>query len=358
MDHIRLPANSSQPVLEVPYLAQSNAGWAYDNLDFLSYPERKGFDRSKFVSGGYEPSEMEFALAILQSWCYFGLVVEFFGAFDIIVSVEDFLDRDASGVGVVTSGCLPGLLRRLECMERKSDDDNEQAEQFQTLDLLLTSVSAFVSEVDVERLQIQYTEHHLVQSSADKVLPSTLDVVHLSVIILGQCLDLGARMINAYGNFWGHSPYLQQRLLRAGWCRSETYTFLEQLSGDPSCLYYIANISPRTVENAYEHRYCGDTLRCNRENLDRRRYKTQHALSCVNPDECPIISFQEPDCPNISSIVSKGLTPAVTAIPGTSGQKPLCSVTGIPSLGRKSNDSIKNEIEQIPYVCISHVWSE
>ena len=65
---------------------------------------------------------------MLQSWCYFGLGVEFFGVLDVGISIEDFLNRDASGIHLVTSTRLPGLLRELECTERKIDDEDERAE--------------------------------------------------------------------------------------------------------------------------------------------------------------------------------------------------------------------------------------
>ena len=82
--------------------------------------------------------------------------------------------------------------------------------------------SATNTDIDINRLYIQYSEHPLAQANRDQSLTSILDVVHLLVIILGQYLDMGAGSINTYGNNWGHSPYLQTRLLQAGWCRSVT----------------------------------------------------------------------------------------------------------------------------------------
>lgn len=358
MDHIKLPIHSLQLVLKVPYLAQYHPLWAYDNLGFLDFPERKGFDRIKFVRAQYGPRELDFAMAMMQSWCYFGLVVEFFKVFDISISIEELVDRDASGVSSVMSCRLPGLLSKLESMERQIDDEDERAEKFQALDSLLTCASAFVSRIDVELLKSQYTKHALLFQCIGQVLPSVLDVVHLSIILLGQYLDLGASLINTYGNSWGHSPYLRQRLLHAGWCRSEVYSFFDQLSENPACLYYISGIDRHTDDRAHEHRCCGDSPRCNRENLDREHYRTQHALGCVNRDSCPNISFEEPECPNIYSIVSRGLIPVVTASPGASGQKPICSVKSISPLSNHHSDPSETKIAPFPYVCISHVWSE
>lgn len=358
MDHIKLPVESFQPVVKIPYLAQDHPSWAYDNCGFLEYPQRKGFDTRKFVDGQYESSDFEFALAVLQSWCYFGLVIEFFKVFDIEVSFEDFLETDVSGTISVTSARLPSFLKLLETRERKNNDEELGAEQFEALDALLKVACAFVSEIDVDCLHTQFSEHALAQANRNQGLPSVLDVVHLSIIILGQYLDLGAGLINTYRNSWGHSPYLQARLLQAGWCRSETYTFLDRLSGNAACLYYIACISRHTSYRADDHRNCEDSFRCNRENLDRARYKTRHASSCANPGVCPKISFEEPSCPNIDSIVSKGRIPVVTAIPGSKGQKPSCSITSTSSSFDQSHDSTVQESAQVLYVCISHVWSE
>ena len=358
MDHIKLPFNSSQPVLKVPYLAQYHPSWAYDNCGFLEFPERKGFDIWKLVNGQYEPSDLEFAFSMLQSWCYFGLVIDFFKVFDVDISFKDFLDTDASGTSSVTSARLPSFLGRLELTERNNNDEEQQAEWFDALGSLLIVASAFVSDIDVDRLHIRYSEHPLAQANRDQGLPSVLDVVHLSVIILGQYLDMGAGLINTYGNYWGHSPYLQTRLLQAGWCRSETYTFFDQLSGKPACLYYIAGISRHTDDRVYDHRHCRDSFRCNRENLDRTRYRTRHTSSCANPGSCPKISFEEPGCPSINSIVRRNRIPVVTAIPGSRGQKPLCSITSTSSSPNQSNDSTVHIYAQVLYVCISHVWSE
>ena len=150
----------------------------------------------------------------------------------------------------------------------------------------------------------------------------------------------------------GHSPYPQQRLLQAGWCRSEAYAFLGQLSGKPSCLYCIGAISRHTDDRAYEHRYCGDSPRRNRENLNRERYRSQ------DTEICPNTSFEEPGGPNVYSIVSRNLIPVVTAIPGASGQKPFYSIASTSSPKTQRSDPSTNHSRQIPYVCISHVWSE
>ncbi len=358
MDHIKLPVNSSQPVLQVPYLAQHRPSWAYDGSGYLDFPARKGFDIWKFVYGQYESSELEYALAMLQSWCYFGLLIEYFKVFDMSLSIEDFLTKDASGISSVTSSRLPGLLRKVEAAEKKNDDEDKGAEQFEELDKILTCACAFVSEVDVQSLKSQYSEHPLARSSDDQMLSSVLDVVHLSIILLGQHLDQGASFFNSYQNYWGYSPYLRQRLLQAGWCRSETYTFFDQLSHTPACLYYIAGISRHTDDRAHEHRYCEDSPRCNRENLDRDRYRTQHTLSCVNPGNCPKISFEDPAYPNVYSIVGKSQIPVVTVIPGASGQKHSFSTTGISTSRDQSKYPATHDNTRVPYVCISHVWSE
>ena len=237
-------------------------------------------------------------------------------------------------------------------------DEDERADYYLALDSILTAASDFVSEFDVEHLCNRYAEHPLARSSVEQVLPFVLDAVHLSVVLLGRYLDLGAGLINTYRIWWGRSPYIEQRLLQAGWCRSEAYTFVDQLSGKPEYLCYIAGISRHTNQRAYEHRYFGDSLRYHRENLDRERYKTQHTLSCTNHDNCPKISFEEPGFPNIYSIVNKDLIPVVTAISGANDRTPFCSTACTSSLKTQSNDPTINDTIQIPYVCISHVWSE
>ena len=78
MDHIPLPSTESIAHLDVPYLGDARPNLKYDSLGFDHFPDRKGFIEHSLtrVDGG--KTSLEEHACMLQSWCFFGLMIEVF----------------------------------------------------------------------------------------------------------------------------------------------------------------------------------------------------------------------------------------------------------------------------------------
>ena len=103
MDHLPLPSNHNPP-LNVPYLAQRNPEFSYDSLGFRGFPERKGIQSQSFRLG-HSASDFTEHAAIFQSWCFFGLII-------------DFLSHQENGTTHLTTHRLPRLAYSMETMTR------------------------------------------------------------------------------------------------------------------------------------------------------------------------------------------------------------------------------------------------
>ena len=74
MDH--LPDFGAAERIRVPYLGAP----MYDGGDFNTYPQRVGWDQDKLWNNDLQGRSMQDAIAFLQTWIYFGLLYQVFGA--------------------------------------------------------------------------------------------------------------------------------------------------------------------------------------------------------------------------------------------------------------------------------------
>src|SRR5438477_13009862 len=69
MDHL-LAFELHDPPIQVPYLVTT----PYDDGDFISYPERRDWDRGDLIRGDFSGHSASETAAFLQAWLYFGLL--------------------------------------------------------------------------------------------------------------------------------------------------------------------------------------------------------------------------------------------------------------------------------------------
>ena len=62
------------------------------------------------------------ALALSRSWCFYGLLIEFFAVFELTVDIESFVGVDDLGDSFMTSDRLSTLLQEVGKGERQLDD--------------------------------------------------------------------------------------------------------------------------------------------------------------------------------------------------------------------------------------------
>lgn len=173
------------------------------------------------------------------------------------------------------------------------------------------------------------------------------------------------------------SPYLKERMGQAGWCPSEYYTLHDQNSSWPE-MYYLSSINRRTLGR--DHNNCEYHFRCRIEDLDVATYETKRLKHCHDGGDCRFVTFEHTWSHRITRVVRKGQIPLI-AVEGTAGQAQKLKVQvplaenqqPVPSMEENIMDRIleKNhsfhgviQVSErvtenlVPYVCISHVWSE
>jgi hypothetical protein len=383
MDHISIPRDPVDYPVTVPHLSLSRANLAYDGLGLLNFPERKGFDPESFAQGSFGKWTPNEATALLQSWCFFGLLAEVFNVISIPVKPEDFVSDDT-----VTTAPLLDLLREWELRERNLDDE-ERVLQHRLISDYLECVNHVLLNVAYHRDEADEHEQHFFCKEPPRscgcitgahVCPecpaSIPEIVLLSVVLLAEYLQRGLDLYDLESPYyaWPESNYLKQRLLRAGWCRQEVAHFHDQ-HFTLSSLFYLSTITRKSL--GFEHAHC-NSLRCSREQLDHKTYKTKHSPGCARTSgkrKCTEIVFDPSTDLRISRFVCDHLTPVitVTAVPGRHKFQLTVRAVQRPTLARKAHfldrmiqrqadfvigDTETRQTCPLTYVCISHVWSE
>lgn len=209
---------------------------------------------------------------------------------------------------------------------------------------------------------------------------STPDLVILSIVLLAELLSAGLVL---YGfkdspeetdhHTWPRVKFLKQRMLRGGWCRQEIRRFCLQGYTSTS-LFYISSMSRGSL--GFQHDGCND-FRCSREQIDNKTYRTVHSDGCSKSPRrqiCKMINFDPLFDRRISDLVCQHLTPVITATSDSNSKKIQITIRATEKAITAHKARIINRIiqpgaifnlgeeslhrERLPYVCISHVWSE
>lgn len=359
MDHIPRPKSPIRH-LDFPYYGASE----YDNGDFMSYPERQGWDPKLLARHDYRPSSHERALpevlAFLQTWLYFGFLAAFL---DEPIDIKNFIGVNRSGDAVITTKSLPDYLVRwavrmrvLSSIERKR------------LYLKKGQIISFVADCSrVLNYKLRNSPHTLPR------------ILGLFIAILGETLGcangrvLGAGICglesNADGSFrsWGFgSPFRFwiKDLQNQGWSESDISRLtrdakIESWGFHPPLHHWFENLgwcendvlrldknvlitgslfaSMMTRRENVSHGECTDR-RCGANDMDEQRYQTKHVRS-----DCTC-EFVQPDQSKIKAILHAGGIPLLSVF--------TCGVTGELRL-----EVIQRETEDY-YTAFSHVWSD
>jgi hypothetical protein len=193
MDHISLPGHPIfNHLIEIPYLV--NPLVAYDNRGFLSFPARMNFPLHRVTNGDLGGKTSDELLAFVQSWCYFGLLVEFFKTADIDVDPQEFLkppSKTNEHQRLVTTVELPNYLLLWELKSRKPGRA-EWRVRMRTCSEYLEKASQLVREIG--HLENETHGRHFSSTrDLDKDALKTWREVHLSAIILGEQLHTALR---------------------------------------------------------------------------------------------------------------------------------------------------------------------
>jgi hypothetical protein len=402
MDHIPMPANPCSVPIEVPHLVQKYPELRYpppagrvvpvriqgENFspemeNFLAFPETARFDTYDIADGVFGDRTLEDVLCFIQSWCFFGLLISVMGLSGVEVRYEDLIRaRETSGVAdstehseIISTRIFPRLLRDMETHSRPGTVDEETIQTVYNECLIcLRRVMIFMRDINLSRDKNNPLRAALEPKSAT---PSLRDRIILSVFALGDFLHYALMLwlpqdVPPTEPEWGtlrYVPFLKERLLNAGWCRSEANLLDDQPTG-LSSLYYLSFIDRRPLGK--DHRACPDSFNCKYEKLD--EYKTLHCDDCPGKRFCKDVDVSQFQGPSVQQIVREDNIPVVTlevernlpAFEKSSALVPAQSMLpGIQNVLRGRLTSVStnstNSSDQTAasqYVAFSHVWQE
>ena len=348
MDHLPLPRNHS-PHLNIPYLAQMDRDLSYDGQGFTGFLERKGIKNQSFRID-HSASEFTEHAAIFQSWCFFGLVIDFFDAVGLKVALGEFISDQGNGGTHLTTHRLPQLAHSMETMTR---------------DMHISQRADIYSKVKPCLVTASIAVRRLAQS---KVGNSVWHVVHLSVLILGEYLTNITKYFLQCTDptpspWWGRNKLARELMDSAGWCPSLSKSLLDQ-EVDQTSIYYLSRM--REPDTKRDHIDCTPS-RCKLEKLNVKTYKTQHADECLGPNMCHDLCLEPSMWEILLGIVYKKQIPLLVVTDGTrDGNIKVEVMTNEADLASSVADGLadKTTANRKPvaiyrrYVCISHVWSE
>ncbi|RDW73262.1 hypothetical protein BP6252_07169 [Coleophoma cylindrospora] len=389
MNHLPVPKDPYDWPVKVPLLSLSRGDLAYDGLGLLDFPDRKGFDPESFAKGDFGSWTSDEAITLVQSWCFFGLLLESFSCIGINLGLEAFVNNDE-----VTTAALPSLLHKWETIGHHLEREDRVA-QYKSLIGSWNCVHRFTRTISLFTNSAPHGHQHFFSEdsgipcsctdAADFCLECPIliaDIVLLSIYLLGEYLERGFEIYEDLIDdselqrikVWPDSNYLKQRMLRAGWCRQEIQQLHEQGTKVAS-LFYLSSMNRRGLN--FEHLQC-DSRRCSREQLNHKTYKTRHSPNCSDAgrtSKCKQLNFDPLVDQRISYIIYQHMTPVITVslIPNShklqltirAVQKPL-QVRGarfLDSIMQRSAKFVVGDRETrqacpLTYVCISHVWSD
>ena len=333
MDHIPTPTPLNHHAIEIPYLHSSKFSYEYDyEHDYgrwRNFPQRYGWDIAAFYEKDFSyngTKDNERAASFLQTWLYFGLMVEVFGR---PIPTSDFLRLNNRNEPIITTKLLPDYVddwhRRMELLP--SDERKIQLEKTKNFFIESTLLYNFCGDdLDLEDLH----PHPARVPLSSEVLLS-IAVLHSTLIVAKNRIFQEEQL-----GIFQTARIIDERLLNNGWCRSDL-TWLQD-RGMFTCIamYYASLLGPRAIRKSHDS--CAQ-YRCVAYQVDESDYVTKHVKDDCG---CPMVTVSVDE---ICSIIDKpnGI-PIILFKEGSGDRLPILEVI-----------EHKNETE---YVALSHVWGE
>lgn len=227
MDHLQEVRDPIRLDLIVPYLC---AGFELiqQPLEFellRSIPGKHGYEVDTLLNGSLSGRSLPEAAPLLQSWLFFGLLVQIFGTIGIALQKEDFVRTNDEGDLVITTRALPKYVWQWIAI-RYHQPRHEIEKHTVLVDsclYLANAVLNHLSDHDPEAASIETASNntqistYISQSPANNVL--------LSLLVLGETLGQARKEIVQYSvgpaMQWKFSSLGTALLVDAGWCIGE-----------------------------------------------------------------------------------------------------------------------------------------
>lgn len=230
MDHLQKVRDPIRHSVDVPFLC-GEFGFNPNPLtfeDFEAIPQKYGYNMHDSVGHGCAHQASKPDIAFLQSWLFFGLLVQLIGPIGVTLSRDEFVRVRNDGKPVISTEALPKYLWfwlavRHNQPRRETEDHAKLADSCLELANRVanklasheSSPIAPTSKATVgERL---FYSNGRGESAAERVL--------LSLVILGETLCHARDQIVRYNVgpalHWNYPPLGTALLQNAGWCIAE-----------------------------------------------------------------------------------------------------------------------------------------
>lgn len=333
MEHLPLREDSKRII--IPYVCVEE----FDGGEFLSYPQRKGWDIPRWRRGmlprRYDTDfdrdvDVDEVAAFLQTWLFFGLLSS---CLQSKIVVSDFVRTDARGQAVITTA---NLQRYLESWKLRAADETEteREEKYASVlrftDEALIVVDNFQTFANYARTQGR-DEYEKVQEQvfAIYILDSAITSANRKIYRPGIWFGTIERSPNA-----GHmASLLEERLQQDNWCSHTIRTLKGHFDADLQAYAYAVG----TVRSRQDHSNCTPS-RCISNGVG-ARYTVKHRQESCHCD------FEVPAIEAIVSILKSGRIPVMTIVESPD------QIGGLQYIVEPSTPGLD-------YLAISHVWAD
>ncbi|KAL2794002.1 hypothetical protein BJX66DRAFT_304938 [Aspergillus keveii] len=331
MDHVESVPDSPYPPLKILCLSSE----PYDELDFLTYPERSGWDIDRLFAGDFSEHSAEETATFLQNWLYFGVLWEVFCHISKGAKSNYVQPQEGTEHGIITVASLDEQILELSSFIALYVGSSNLAAKHgigHRIETSLRTVSRFC--------RIATCEGDPRPGFATWPLSPEID---LSVRTLSQRLAWsfatnGVNMVlgSSTGSLQFPCAWLPLAGMNdSGWCPSEVSMVGETFTS--ASAHYVSQMERPPAASQRKHPDCTSKL-CLARQLNEETYRTAHTS-----DEC--------DCQHYGPVMDE----VVSII--EAGGVPLLSITPI-----KKEPFLKVEVEKYTegkkYIAFSHVWSD
>ena len=245
MEHLPPVSNPYEPIY-IPFVGV----FEYDNLEFLSYPERKGWNIDRVLEGGFQDRLASEVAGFLQRWLYFGMLHEILNFY---VNSVDFVRVDESGKKWLTTKNLPVFLQNFRTQVEEDRNKEDKAEIFKRRNNRIRNCLALSRSVWLKISELENDPLSGEVSLGIHILAYTLQCSATEICGLGRGLRYPTETSNQSGyrdvpwrvdRTWQitRNPFITQRMIEQGWCPS----VVDQIRNDFKVLgqYYDSLMGP------------------------------------------------------------------------------------------------------------------
>lgn len=298
---------------------------------FWSYPEQRGWLTDDMQSEWFLCPNEE-AATRAQEWLYFHTLSGFLG---IRIDIS-MISKPSTNTGQMTidSSMLPQLLQEWATRIQQSDSEPSRMHDRDFSQGYVDKVLALLTRILQE---CHHLDGHLEPSRSIRFSIEILVETMAKAIWRFTTNDTAKRWM-----IWklGPTPLLEERMARAGWCRSQIAKIWYQYL--PSTVYYLSSLPNRKTFGGSPHPLC-TADHCTSSGVDPTTYEPQHRKSCVTqPADGRHCSMVGVDTSRVADIILQGSIPLIEIRPQPDGGVELEVVPHKSSLR---------------YVAVSHVWS-